>query len=1419
MRIFLTIVLTISMLLTTLFITPLNAQSDKIGFDLLGQIGGVTQALAVQGDYIYAGIGMRMVVLRDSNSGSLRQVGSTMPFPHLIRDIVLKDSYAYIACGGAGLRIVDISDPQKPVEISCWDSPGYAEGLKIADDYVYLADGPYGLTVIDVKDVNKPEVVSNTFSTSYAFDVDIAGSYAYIAAAGAGLLIADIASPSAPKELGYLNTPGYAYGVSVSDNIAYIADGWEGMRVINVENPATPAEIGYYKTPGQAFGIKADDKSVYIADAFKGLRVINVSNPYMPTEKESFEVYRGHAGKLAIADNKVYIADRNWGVLKVDVTMHKEPSMMSFYSYSVPIPANLPQDVISDTECLKEIGRLYYLGAVSFYDDGTFRPDDPMIRAHAVKMLMISLGYSKGESLKKGKNMFKDIPADNPAYPYIAAAINNNILESDKNSLFRPNDTILYSEALTMLLKGIHRASSDKSFPDPYERILFNTRMELKKTDEMTMRDFSIILSKFIFELPDGISKKTVAADVFRINNEGPAGYVSSISVARKYAYVAAGRYGFFIEDVSDPRNPVQIGYYDTRSYTRNVIMYGKYAIVSTDDAILTLDVSNPYHPFCAGYYKPKRQDSAPYRGMTLKGSMLYVADEYGLIIIDAANPLNLIEKGRLKIEEFGIAHSSSIDVTGNIAYLGCENAGIKIIDVSNSCNPSIIGELKYNNYNYVNNVVINDGKAYIADSSNELHIIDISEPNNPANLGSYVTSGKLSTIAIYKNSGIIADGHLGLISIDMSKPSNMTKNGEYNTPGFTKDIFISGKNIFVSDATNSALIFNINEKGANPVNETPAKSVYDYNRSVSDNSLHTQKKNVNLALSIDQSSLKDNGMLEQSRKRKSIKIYTVTNTHDSGEGSLRWCIENARDGSKIVFNTKVFSPIKPAAIVLNSGLPAIKQNNITIDASNAGVILDGSKLKRDSSGMEGNALISWGDGLIVKGLQIYNFPQSGIVVTGSNCIIGGDRTKGRGLCGEGNIISKNGGYGIWVSGGTAENNIIVGNNIGTDISGTKPMGNLSWGIFVSHGASKNIIGGTGNYRNLVSANDGGIDIIGSQTHSNTVMGNFVGTDITGTKDLGNKLSGVGSEMGAYNNLFKQNLICCNGTRGLFMFDNGSDYNTAVGNNIGVDITGTKEMHNKECDVNIGFCGTNYNRIGGTNPEDRNVINNYLYLSSEAENTLIIGNHISVNKPGKEKSQVFCSIYSEASHLIVGGTTPEEGNTIRVWRDLGGIVLRGDYCFVSGNYIDTLYPEGNDFQYNGIKTQNSSHNYIQCNSLNGVNVFIERFAGNTIRINSIKGNQVKGILLAEESNGNIPAPVITSVHSGEIQGTAQPGCIIEVFSDMDNEGQFYEGTALCDDTGRFVLSGVNRLKGLNITATATDSKGNTSEFSQPFKFK
>ena len=106
------------------------------------------------------------------------------------------------------------------------------------------------------------------------------------------------------------------------------------------------------------------------------------------------------------------------------------------------------------------------------------------------------------------------------------------------------------------------------------------------------------------------------------------------------------------------------------------------------------------------------------------------------------------------------------------------------------------------------------------------------------------------------------------------------------------------------------------------------------------------------------------------------------------------------------------------------------------------------------------------------------------------------------------NVISGNIDSGVEIG---SSGNLVEGNYLGTNATATAALGNQSDGVLFDAGATGNTIGGpTAAARNVISGNGGiGIDLAGAGTSGNVVLGNYIGTDLTGTIAIANASYGI----------------------------------------------------------------------------------------------------------------------------------------------------------------------------------------------------------------------------------------------------------------------------------------------------------------------
>ena len=189
-------------------------------------------------------------------------------------------------------------------------------------------------------------------------------------------------------------------------------------------------------------------------------------------------------------------------------------------------------------------------------------------------------------------------------------------------------------------------------------------------------------------------------------------------------------------------------------------------------------------------------------------------------------------------------------------------------------------------------------------------------------------------------------------------------------------------------------------------------------------------------------------------------------------------------------------------------------------------------------------------------------------------------------------------------------------------------MGNSGDGVRIDSGAQSNIIGGaTDTEKNIISGNDdNGVSIYDSGTDSNKVLGNYIGTDVTGTAALENSANGIRIDSGAQSNIIggttdgERNIISGNGEIGVRIDGSGTENNRIIGNYIGTDVTGTVALGNGKCGVLI-VGGAKSNTIGGVTAGEKNIIagndKGVVIGDSEADGNVVSGNYIGTEPPPK----------------------------------------------------------------------------------------------------------------------------------------------------------------------------------------------------------
>lgn len=210
--------------------------------------------------------------------------------PGNAKDVKIVENFAYVADEYAGLRIIDISNVQNPVEVGYFDSPGRSFDVEIKDTLAFLADLEGGLICLNISDPSNPSVLNIFPASDTVVDVDLVDSLAYFTDGYSGIKVVNIANPTDIFLVDELYLPYWCLGIKVSGSYAYVA-AWEdgGLRIIDISNPENIKEVGYYNTSGKSRDVDVVGALAYLSDWGPGLTIINnnIINP-VPVELVSF---------------------------------------------------------------------------------------------------------------------------------------------------------------------------------------------------------------------------------------------------------------------------------------------------------------------------------------------------------------------------------------------------------------------------------------------------------------------------------------------------------------------------------------------------------------------------------------------------------------------------------------------------------------------------------------------------------------------------------------------------------------------------------------------------------------------------------------------------------------------------------------------------------------------------------------------------------------------------------------------------------------------------------------------------------------------------------------------------------------------------------------------------------------------------
>ncbi len=568
------------------------------------------------------------------------------------KDITLKDNFAYIADGSAGVKIIDISNPLNLKITTSLDVGGDVNSVEVEGDYAYITLGNNGVKIINISDPSKVKVVGSIDTNGTANDIKIDGNYAYIADRNEGLKVLDISDPSNPKLLSVLDLDQDALVIRIKGNYAYITGYDSGLNIIDISNPENPKIKGWVYCCYNAVDIDVKGNYAYISDNDGAVKIIDVSDPSDPKLKGSISA-DGNSLDTEIVNNYLYITSSK-GLMIADISDPVNPKMMSIIGISA--------------RNVKVNGKYAY---VIDYGEGLKIIDiskiiDSNLKAHvktdgvAVAVKIVG-NYAY---IADGKAGLKIIDISDPINPTIISSLDTDGSVSHIEVV--GNYAYIADGKAGLKIIDI----SDPLNPTIKSSLDTNNALDLK------------IVGNYVYVADNSAGVKIIdisdPSNPTIKSNVDTNGSAYSLDIKGNYAYVANIFKGIKVIDISDPINPTIKNSLLDSGYDVALNIYADEDNLYVATGWTGTKIVNITDPLVAEVQDNIRVNFGYTLNIQVKDNYIYEANGLGgVTVIDITDLASPITKGQ--IYTYGYVYD--LEVQGDYIYIADGDMGLRIID------------------------------------------------------------------------------------------------------------------------------------------------------------------------------------------------------------------------------------------------------------------------------------------------------------------------------------------------------------------------------------------------------------------------------------------------------------------------------------------------------------------------------------------------------------------------------------------------------------------------------------------------------------------------------------------------------------------------------------------------------------------
>ena len=177
----------------------------------------------------------------------------------------------------------------------------------------------------------------------------------------------------------------------------------------------------------------------------------------------------------------------------------------------------------------------------------------------------------------------------------------------------------------------------------------------------------------------------------------------------------------------------------------------------------------------------------------------------------------------------------NSIIPEGNLLFLADNSFGIKLLNISNPANPTLISQYG-DTYNNTHNIAVQGKFAYVADGADGMEVIDISNPHFMQKVNSWSNGYNVTDVLISDNLAILSVQDLGIEILNISQPKSLIKVTNWTNNRKPCNVVLKGNHLFVAsenykleilDISNLNNIINVGEL---PISNKPYQILFKNN-------------------------------------------------------------------------------------------------------------------------------------------------------------------------------------------------------------------------------------------------------------------------------------------------------------------------------------------------------------------------------------------------------------------------------------------------------------------------------------------------------------------------------------------------------------------------------------------------------------